>query len=171
MQTSRFAATVLAASLAAANVAWAQGDTQNVERADPHIQQPREPSRTNSRDRGQSQMAQRHDNRGNSNGWNRGNDRQQGRSYDRDGPHDGYVRNDRSDHRNWGAGPDHNFYRGGYLPREYRSRQYVVDDWRGHHLRPPPRGYHWVQTGGDYVLAAIATGVITSIILNAAANN
>ena len=49
---------------------------------------------------------------------------------------------------------------------QYRSRQYVVDDWRGHHLSAPPRGYHWVQAGGDYVLAAIATGVIASILLN-----
>jgi Ni/Co efflux regulator RcnB len=65
-----------------------------------------------------------------------------------------------------GAGPDHGFYRGGRLPDNYRGRQYVVDDWRGHHLNAPPRGYHWVQTGGDYVLAAIATGVIASVILN-----
>ena len=65
-----------------------------------------------------------------------------------------------------GAGPEHSFYRGGRLPTEYRGRQYVVDDWRGHHLSAPPRGYHWVQAGGDYVLAAIATGVIASILLN-----
>ena len=65
-----------------------------------------------------------------------------------------------------GAGPDHNFRRGGRLPSEWRSRQYVVDDWRGHRLSAPPRGYHWVQTGGDYVLVAIATGIIASILLN-----
>jgi Ni/Co efflux regulator RcnB len=65
-----------------------------------------------------------------------------------------------------GAGPDHAFYRGGRLPPEYRGRQYVVDDWRGHHLSAPPRGYQWVQTGGDYVLVAIATGLIASILLN-----
>jgi Ni/Co efflux regulator RcnB len=65
-----------------------------------------------------------------------------------------------------GAGPNHSFYRGGRLPMEYRSRQYVVDDWRGHRLSAPPRGYHWVQTGGDYVLVAIATGVIATIFLN-----
>jgi Ni/Co efflux regulator RcnB len=69
-------------------------------------------------------------------------------------------------HDSRGAGPDHSFYRGGRLPTQYRSRQYVVDDWRGHHLSAPPRGYHWVQTGGDYVLAAIATGVIASVLLN-----
>jgi Ni/Co efflux regulator RcnB len=65
-----------------------------------------------------------------------------------------------------GAGPDHRFYRGDRLPQEYRSRSYVVDDWRGHHLSAPPRGYHWVQTGGDYVLVAIATGVILQLLLN-----
>jgi Ni/Co efflux regulator RcnB len=71
-----------------------------------------------------------------------------------------------ADNRSRGAGPDHAFYKGGRLPTQYRSKQYVVDDWRGHHLSAPPRGYHWVQTGGDYVLAAIATGVIASILLN-----
>lgn len=65
-----------------------------------------------------------------------------------------------------GAGPNHDFRRGERLPAEYRNRQYVVDDWRGHHLSAPPRGYHWVQTGADYVLVAIATGVIVQLLLN-----
>jgi Ni/Co efflux regulator RcnB len=64
-----------------------------------------------------------------------------------------------------GAGPDHNFRKGGRLPREYRDNTYVVNDWRGHHLSAPPRGYHWVQTGGDYVLIAITTGIIAQILL------
>jgi Ni/Co efflux regulator RcnB len=65
-----------------------------------------------------------------------------------------------------GAGPSHNFYRGGRLPSQYRDHRYVVNDWRGHHLSAPPRGYQWVQTGDDFVLAAIATGVIASVLLN-----
>jgi Ni/Co efflux regulator RcnB len=65
-----------------------------------------------------------------------------------------------------GAGPNHNFYRGERLPTEYRHRQYVVEDWRGHHLSAPPRGYHWVQTGADYVLVAVATGVILQLLLS-----
>lgn len=65
-----------------------------------------------------------------------------------------------------GAGPDHRFHRGDRLPPEYHNRNYVVDDWRGHHLRAPPRGYHWVQIGGDYVLVAIATGIIMQLLLN-----
>jgi Ni/Co efflux regulator RcnB len=65
-----------------------------------------------------------------------------------------------------GAGPGHSFYRGDRLPNEYRGNRYVVDDWHGHGLRAPPRGYHWVQTGGDYVLVAIATGVILELLLS-----
>ena len=69
--------------------------------------------------------------------------------------------------RRWnGAGPDHSFRRGDRLPSRYRNHQYVVDNYRQHNLRPPPRGYHWVQTGSDYVLAAIATGVIADLIIN-----
>jgi Ni/Co efflux regulator RcnB len=80
--------------------------------------------------------------------------------------HDGRHDNRRSVHHDGrGAGPNHSYYKGGHLPREYRGHQYVVNDWRGHHLTPPPRGYNWVQTGGDYVLIAIATGVIAQIIL------
>jgi len=58
------------------------------------------------------------------------------------------------------------FNRGDRLPMQYRDRQYVVDDWRGHQLRQPPRGYHWVQSGGDYLLVAIATGIIADLLLN-----
>jgi Ni/Co efflux regulator RcnB len=64
-----------------------------------------------------------------------------------------------------GAGPDHNFYPGMRLPPQYRHHNYVVNDWRGHHLMAPPPGYYWVQTGGDYVLVAIATGLIVQLLL------
>lgn len=60
-------------------------------------------------------------------------------------------------------GPE--FQRGRYIPREYRNRSYEVD-YRVHHLSPPPQGHRWVQVGADYVLIAIATGVIANIILN-----
>jgi Ni/Co efflux regulator RcnB len=92
-----------------------------------------------------------------------------------DDRHDGYRAHGGSgqgnqgwgEERRWnGAGPDHSFRRGDRLPQRYRNHQYVVNNYREHHLRPPPRGYHWVQTGGDYVLAAIATGVIADLIIN-----
>jgi len=90
-------------------------------------------------------------------------ERDRGGDWNRDHGHD---RNGPGWDRNHGVGPDHNVYRGGRLPSYYRSNQYVVDDWRGHHLRQPPRGYHWVQTGAEYALVAIATGVIADILLN-----
>lgn len=54
--------------------------------------------------------------------------------------------------------------RGSYLPRSYWS--YRVNDYQRYRLRTPPRGYHWVRAGNDYVLAAIATGLIADVILN-----
>lgn len=64
-----------------------------------------------------------------------------------------------------GTGPQRGWYRGDRVPPQYRSRQYVVNNWRAHHLSAPPRGYHWVQYGADYMLVAIATGVIVQLIL------
>lgn len=58
------------------------------------------------------------------------------------------------------------FRRGGYIPYEYRSRNYYVNDWRAHRLAPPPPGHQWVQVGADYVLIAVATGLIANLILN-----
>ena len=49
---------------------------------------------------------------------------------------------------------------------EYRHRHYVVNEWRGHHLSAPPRGQQWVQSGNDYILVAIGTGVIIQLMLN-----
>ena len=69
-------------------------------------------------------------------------------------------------HGQRGAGPQHNWYRGARIPPAYRGGHYVVNDWRMHRLAPPPRGYHWVQYGPDYLLVAIATGVIAQIIFS-----
>lgn len=94
---------------------------------------------------------------------------------------DRYRRGDRRDERHDGArggwgrtesfssgydgyGPDHNLHRGERLPSRYRTHQYVVDNWRAHHLTPPPRGHRWVQVGADYVLVAAATGLIVSAV-------
>jgi Ni/Co efflux regulator RcnB len=38
-------------------------------------------------------------------------------------------------------------------------------DYRHYHLRRPPRGYEWREVDGNYVLAAVATGVIASVIV------
>jgi Ni/Co efflux regulator RcnB len=37
-------------------------------------------------------------------------------------------------------------------------------DYRQQHLRSPPHGYEWRMVDGNYVLAAVATGVIASVV-------
>ncbi|WP_406705682.1 RcnB family protein [Sodalis sp.] len=58
----------------------------------------------------------------------------------------------------------HAFHQGHALPRQYRAKQYQVDDWRARGLKAPPSGHRWVRVNNDYILIAITTGVITSII-------
>lgn len=123
-------------------------------------------------DRGQDRGR---DDRNRGDNMQRGDDRRD--NDNRGGDHRGDDRrndnrfNDHRDNRgpmahNRGAGPRHDLQRGGRLPSQYRNRQYVVNDWRGHRLSAPPRGYQWVQTGSDYVLVAAATGLIAQILLN-----
>ena len=69
-------------------------------------------------------------------------------------------------HDDRGAGPDHAWHKGDRIPDAYRDKRYEVTDWRSHHLSAPPAGYHGVNVNGDFVLAAIATGVITDMLLN-----
>lgn len=105
-------------------------------------------------------------------------DRQDQRHDDHDHGHhdDRHDRDDRHDNRryeqvrytNWHDRGRHEgwYRRGGYLPVEYRTR-YVVTDWRHDRLREPPRGYHWVRSdNGDFLLVAVATGVIVDLLLN-----
>ena len=137
MKHSTILISVVAASLILGTSAWAQGRGHE-DRQDERLRN------SQGQHRGQEPMRDHgnpHDNRGNG---------PRGYDQDRRGP---------------GAGPNHNFYRGERLSYEYRHNSYVVEDWRDHHLSAPPRGYHWVQTGSDYVLIAIATGIIAQILL------
>jgi Ni/Co efflux regulator RcnB len=91
------------------------------------------------------------------------------RRYDRDERDYHSRRDDHGDrwddraHYYYGA---RHYHRGDRLPVRYRERIYVVDDWSHRHLYRPPYGHVWVRVDGDYVLMAIATGIIASIILN-----
>ena len=83
-----------------------------------------------------------------------------------------HRRNDRNDYRSGRQNdrrghpqPHADWRRGGHVPSEYRGRGYVVNDYRAYRLNAPPRGYQWIGVGGDYVLAAIATGLIAQIII------
>jgi len=45
---------------------------------------------------------------------------------------------------------------------DWRRGEHV--DYRAQHLRAPPNGYEWRLVDGNYVLAAVATGVIASVV-------
>jgi Ni/Co efflux regulator RcnB len=45
----------------------------------------------------------------------------------------------------------------------YYGRNTVVYDYGSYRLRPPPRGYHWVRENNDFLLVAVATGIIFDI--------
>lgn len=88
-------------------------------------------------------------------------DRHDNRHGDRDdGPRGGYQGHDDR------PAVRHHLRRGAYLDHRYRGSSYVVSDWRSRRLSAPPRGSHWVQADGDYALVAIATGLITQVLLN-----
>lgn len=64
------------------------------------------------------------------------------------------------------ARPIAHFKRGDRAPHHFRGHRYHVYNWNAHGLTPPPHGHHWAKIGNDFVLIAVATGVITTIILN-----
>jgi Ni/Co efflux regulator RcnB len=135
-----FAATALALALIGSVVTTAQADNRD-------------------RDRYERSHDRRHDNRHDDRRYDRRDwDRYYGFRH-----HDGrryqygrYVRPSGYHYRSWRYG-DH-------LPRGYYSRRYIVNDYHVYHLRPPPRGYHYVRVDNDVVLAAIASGIVVSAI-------
>ncbi len=95
--------------------------------------------------------------------WERRSDHNRydgGRYTNRERYHD-YRRGQRDQYR------DHRrYYRGATLPYEYRSRWYVRD-YNRYGWRQPPRGYGYYRTDtGDVVIAALATGVVLSLLGN-----
>ncbi len=66
-------------------------------------------------------------------------------------------RQDRREYRRWA--------RGQRLDSRYRGNSYYVSDYRRYGLRQPPRGYRWQRVNDQYVLAAVATGLIASVII------
>ena len=100
------------------------------------------------------------------------------RDHDRDGRYERWERradrHDRRDYRRWERDnrrwerQERRAYRrwarGQVIPYSYR-RSWYVDDYRRYGYRTPPRGYAYYRTDtGDVVMAAIATGVILSLL-------
>jgi Ni/Co efflux regulator RcnB len=61
------------------------------------------------------------------------------------------------------ARPHPEWHSGAHMNRGDWSHGQAVD-YHQHHLRAPPRGYAWREVDGNYVLAAVTTGLILSVI-------
>jgi Ni/Co efflux regulator RcnB len=68
-----------------------------------------------------------------------------------DDHHDAYVRHDE--------------WKKGYHMKDEDWHRAQPVDYRTYHLKSPPRGYEWRSVDGNYVLAAVATGVVASVIV------
>ncbi len=83
--------------------------------------------------------------------------------------HDDHGQDHRSDQRQ-----DDHHDQGGYVRHNDWKRGHRMDqndwsrgqhiDYRQHHLNAPRRGYEWREVDGNYVMAAVATGLIVSVI-------
>jgi Ni/Co efflux regulator RcnB len=157
MKSTKLISAVLATALGmSALPAFAQHDHGASDPRGKSVQQQRQDNRVERREDIYERRDDRRDDR-----YERRADRRADRYDRRDARRD--FRQDQRRYYYNARGPE--FRRGAYLPREYRNRQYVVVNHRVHRLAPPPHGQQWVQVGGDYVLVAIATGIIASIIL------
>ncbi|MFW3175270.1 hypothetical protein EX530_11410 [Xanthomonas phaseoli] len=78
----------------------------------------------------------------------------------RDDRHDDRRNAHHDDHRNDRRGPP--YRRGERLAPDHRGSR--VADYHKHHLKPPPRGHEWRRVDNTYVLIAVATGLIASVV-------
>ncbi len=81
----------------------------------------------------------------------------------------------RDDHAGAAAHDNHAYVehkewrKGAKISHDDWARGEVVD-YRTYHLRKPPSGYEWREVDGNYVLAAVATGLIASAIVASTAH-
>jgi len=98
---------------------------------------------------------------------------------DRDGRPDQYDRNDNRRGAYQRGGPHysqgyrgHGRWRQGQVYPHYRTRGYVIDDYRRYNLGPPRPGYRYYRSdNGDVVMAALASGIIGLVIAGALNDN
>lgn len=88
---------------------------------------------------------------------------------DRHDDHHGTMTMQRNDdHRGSPAmmmrGPSHHAWRQGERIGRGDWNRYERVDYRHYHLRRPPRGYEWRRVDNNFVLAAVATGLVASVI-------
>jgi Ni/Co efflux regulator RcnB len=65
----------------------------------------------------------------------------------------------------------HDEWKKGYHMKDEDWKRAEPVDYKTYHLKAPPRGYEWREVDGNYVLAAVATGIVASAIIAAAASH
>ena len=61
------------------------------------------------------------------------------------------------------SGRYHQWNRGQRFDRRYASNYQVIGNYDYYRLGAPPRGYHYVRSGDDIILVAIASGIIGAV--------
>jgi Ni/Co efflux regulator RcnB len=65
-------------------------------------------------------------------------------------------------HHEYKAHPE---WKKGYHMKDEDWHRGAPVDYRQYHLHQPPHGYEWREVDGNYVMAAVATGVIASTVI------
>ena len=61
------------------------------------------------------------------------------------------------------SGRYHQWNRGQRFDRRYASNYQVIGNYDYYRLNAPPRGYHYVRSGDDIILVAIASGIMGAV--------
>lgn len=60
---------------------------------------------------------------------------------------------------------EHKEWKKGYHMRHEDWDRGERVDYKQYHLRRPPNGYEWRLVDGNYVLAAVSTGIVTTVVV------
>jgi Ni/Co efflux regulator RcnB len=75
-----------------------------------------------------------------------------------------YAQNHDDHHDNHSYVRHNEWHKGAKINHDDWNRGEQVD-WHAHHLQAPRSGYEWREVDGNYVLAAVATGLIATTII------
>lgn len=105
------------------------------------------------------------DNHGDDHGYNHGDDHPFTMQHDDHGGQPMAMQHDDHGGDMHGPGPGGRPWARG---DHFDGRREVVGNYSHYHLNRPPHGYEWVNSGGQFVMIAVASGVVASIIAGAA---
>ena len=64
----------------------------------------------------------------------------------------------------WDNNGHFTYKKGKKLPGNLKRQHISSHDYKRFHLKTPPRGYEWVRVGDRFLMVAITTGIIFSIL-------